>query len=501
MAKNKKTKYAIDNIKDHDDKESPIDQSPESREKKTLDYIKMHDKKPMNRRQFLEAGLIQFGGFLALPPITKILGSSTISKSSGVVCDAAVLSDLPALITLNLAGGAGLSANWMPRDSGLSPLPSYTKMGWGNAPQHTSEFANQAWFFSGSPFLAGLKGEITDSNVYSNTNFVGVAVRSQDDSGGNKFDITGLTKTAGLTGTLLANLGTQNTVTGNNTQPAFLAPPAPLIVGRYDDIIGALSVAGPLSGTGIKSRVPAMFSTILSLNTIQTEKYAVAQMNYGDRLNELMICRNQDNSNLVSNPNGSSTDPRSIQAFATIWGLQANTSMSSRNFIFGSLVFNALQGTAGSANLTIGGYDYHNGTRTTGDTKDNDAGSVVGKILASAAALNRKVFIIVTSDGSVTSAESSDPLDAVWASDGGLRGSSMMFAFDPAGAKSTNGSQLGNYLQSQAANEQTLAGASPERAAATMFANYLAFAGKIDLFEQTLPRIFSTDELKKVIIL
>lgn len=493
MGKSKKVKYSVDNQQDHDDTALPVDINPASIEKKTKDFVKMHDRLPLNRREFLGAGLIQFSGFLALNPMMKIMGPRSMAKAAGVVCDVAKSSELPALITLNLAGGAGLSANWMPLDQGLQPLSSYSKMGQGTSPSAIREFANQAPFFAGSGLLNALRAAVPDTMALLNTNFVGIAVRSQDDSSGNRFDITGLTKAAGLTGTLLANLGTSNTATGNNTQPAFLSPPAPLVVGNYNDIVGALSVSGSLSS--IAARAPALFGAIQKLNALQAQKYLA--MNYGEQLEQLMVCRSQDNTNLVANPNGAATDPLSEAPIATAWGLNANTSKASRDYVFATLVYNALKGNAGSANLTIGGYDYHNGTRTTGDTKDAEAGTVIGRIITTAYRLQKKVFIIVTSDGSVTSAES-DVAGSPWGSDGGLRGSSFMIAMDPTGGTTAKGFQLGHYVSAQAADDKTLVGTAPERAAAAMFANYLSFGKRLDLFEKTLPRVFSVSDLDTI---
>lgn len=468
----------------------PVDLSHESLEKKVKEYIQMHGKPPLSRRDFLGSGIIQFCGFLSLPNVFSLMNQSPKARAADLVCSSGPLLDLPALITVNLAGGAGLSANWMPLDQGLQPLPSYSKMGWGSAPSIVTDFANKAPFFAGSPFLNALKTSFPDPMGLLNTNFVGVAVRSQDDSSANRFDITGLARAAGLKGTLLANLGTSNTVTGNNTQPAFVTPPSPLVVSRYEDLSGSLGISASL--TKIADRAPALFSTIQKLNSLQVQKYI--GVNYGSELGELMVCRSQDNANLIANPSSVATDPLDDAQIANIWGLNNNTSRSSQNYVFSTLVYNALKGTAGSANLTIGGFDYHNGTRATGDTKDAEAGTLVGRILSSAMRMNKKVFILVTSDGSVTSSES-DSAGTGWASDGGVRGSSYMIALDPSGETSVKGFQLGNYTSGQAADDKTLIGASPERAAAAFFANYLAFGKRLDLFETTLPRVFSTADL------
>lgn len=493
MGRNKKIKYSIDQAVPPDDTQFPVDTHPESVEKKTKDFIRMHQRVPLTRRDFLGAGLIQFGGFLSFSPLIKLLNTSTLSRGADIICSNSSVSDFPALITLNLAGGAGLSANWKPFDQNLQPLPSYSKMGWGNNSTHTTEFANKAPFFTGSPLITALKTAVPDTMALLNTHFIGVAVRSQDDTNSNRFDITGLAKTAGLSGSLLANLGTMNTPTGNNTQPAYTPPPAPLIVSRYEDLSGALGVSGSL--TKIAQRAPALFNTIQKLNALQAPKYAV--LNYGAPLEQLMVCRSQDNTTLVSNSNSTLTDPLSDAQIANVWGLNNNTSTSSRDYVFATLVYNALKGTSGSANLTLGGYDYHDGSRATGDRKDAEAGTIIGRIITSAFRLNKRVFILVISDGSVTSVES-EATGSGWTSDGGVRGASYMIAVDPTGGTKAKGFQLGSFSTAQAADDKSIVGASPDRAAAAMYANYLSFAKRMDLFESTLPRIFSVAELDSI---
>ncbi|MGE3756654.1 MAG: hypothetical protein AB7H97_02810, partial [Pseudobdellovibrionaceae bacterium] len=168
---------------------------------------------------------------------------------------------------------------------------------------------------------------------------------------------------------------------------------------------------------------------------------------------------------------------------------------SSMDFIFSTMVFNALNGNAGTVNLEIGGYDYHNGTRASGDLKDREAGVVIGKVLESFASMKKRGFIVVTSDGSVSSPES-DTAGGPWVSDRGSSGCAYMIAYDPIVAPKTKSFQLGHFNSGQAADESFLTGGSPETAAGAMLVNYLAFNKKTSLVESLLPRIFDAAQIE-----
>jgi hypothetical protein len=150
-------------------------------------------------------------------------------------------------------------------------------------------------------------------------------------------------------------------------------------------------------------------------------------------------------------------------------------------------------------NLEIGGFDYHNGTRTSGDAKDTEAGMVIGRILRSLAIMKKKAFIVVTSDGAVSSPES-DTAGGPWMSDRGIAGSAYLIGYDPLAVHATKGFQLGHFTSGQVADDAFITGGSTELASGAMFANYLAFNGMLGQVEAVLPRIFSTEDLDKVAV-
>ncbi len=469
-----------------------VEQKAFENQERLNEYQETHGKLILTRRDFMASGVISFGGTLMSQSLFSMLLPA--QAEAAVVCSTGASGEWVPLITVNLQGGSNLSSHWLPLDAGGQLLPSYSKMGWGKAGAFSTdyEFSNRAPFFSGSTLLTGMRTTATPAALASSA-FVGVSVASQDDSGNNASDITGLARGMGLNGKLLANLGTANTSTGNGTKSAFMSVPAPLIVSGYQDITGALGVAGTLAPLVSSKRAGKLFETIQNLSTYQAQKYS--QQNGGTQLQNVITCRTQDNTNLIANPGNNNTDPRGNAAVAAIWGIAANTSMSSRAYQFGSMVFNALNGNAGSANLNMGGYDYHNNTRTRGDQADNDAGQVLGMIIQTAFALGKKAFIMVTTDGATTSPESDIP-GAEWASDGGERGAMYMIAVNPSGAPSASGSQLGFMNSNQGAADPFMS--SPDRAAAAAFVNWLSFNGKIEQIDKVLPRTFSSVEIDKM---
>ncbi len=162
------------------------------------------------------------------------------------------------------------------------------------------------------------------------------------------------------------------------------------------------------------------------------------------------------------------------------------------------MAYNALKSNCGSVALELGGYDYHDNTRTTGDARDLEAGRNVGRILETANALGKPVFMYVTSDGAVSSQKSSNQ-GSPWNSDRGTGGVSYMLYFNPNGRPQTSGFQIGSFTQGQVADDSFVTGNSPEAAAAAVFANYLAVNKRLDLYGGIVGRALDVSLLNQVI--
>ncbi len=455
--------------------------------------------RPVTRRDLLATGVLSFSASLIAPMWLKFLlpqahaAEGCVTTTSGMI----------PVVSLNLAGGSAMAANFVPMDQGGQPLPSYDVMGLGdgNVPLEyefgSVPFAGRVNDVYISKFLQGVRE--TAPTALAKTSFVGVCVRSRDDSGENRFSINGLVNAAGLSGSLLPNLGTRsNSMTGINQLASVLTPAAPLLVGGFSSIQGALGYAGALGATLNQNQKVALAKSIQKLSESQLRK--LASNNISGNVKKLVDCSNQKNLDLSALQN-TGVDPRTDAmgaSLSSVWGINAGTANTNRDLVFSAMTYNTLKGNAGASAFEIGGYDYHNGTRTTGDAADLTAGRTVGRILETAAIMNRPLFLYVTSDGAVSSIKSNDR-NAVWNSDRGIAGAAYVLYFDPAGRRATSNNQIGHFTAGQAAAETTVVGNNPEAAAISVFANYLKLNNKMSVFESIVGRSFNSTKLDEVL--
>lgn len=457
-------------------------------------------RKPITRREMLAAGLIPFSATILTPNLIPLLLGGQEAQAQTLACPTASGGLIP-FITVNLSGGAGLSGNFVPTDSSRNILTSYSKMGLGASSSLpiAREFGNVP--FAGSQngrlisqFLQGLRNGAP--TALNKTAFVGVPTRTRDDSGDNPLSVDGLLIKAGLVGSSLPFLGNRKTATGINHKAAIVTPTAPLVVGSYNDISNSLGYAGSL-GKNLNKKQQGVLASFISRLT-QSQSRKLASMNSGETIKNLIDCAGIKNSNLLSGTAASSTDPRANNAFSQIWGINANTAVSNDAMVMASIAFNTLNGVNGSAAIELGGYDYHDNTRSNGDGKDLTAGQLVGRLLQSAELLNRPLFVYVCSDGSVTSAESNSA-DSPWTSDRGSASCAYILYFNPQGRSLTSDFQIGHFTKDQVADDKFITGANPEAAAAAVFANYMKLNNKMDVFDILAGKVLDRNTVNSVV--
>ena len=442
-------------------------------------WAKTGHQRPVTRRDFLSAGLIPFAVSAIVPGALGLLAGASAEAAE---CGAA--SVMPSFITLNLSGGAGLAANYLPRTSGGSLLSSYSKMGNGNnsganALTPATEFG-VASFYANSGLLAGLRSGAS-ATALANTAFVAMCVQSRDDNAENKFDASGIITKLGVTGSMLPNLGTEATASGIRQASATVSPPSPLVVGNVDDIANSIGYTRSLKASLTVNQHTKLAKLVASLSASQARKLDSITSTAGVR--DLIDCAGIKNSGLVGQGANAITPSNDVLA---AWGVNTNTNKADQNRVFGTMASQALLGNAGTVNLEIGGYDYHDGTRSTGDQRDAVAGQTIGRILRTAELLNKKVFIYVTSDGA-TGSNDSDVPGTPWNFDRGTGGLAFLFAYDPAGRPATSGSQIGAFTNGQVADDSSFVGSDPANAAAAAVVNYLNFAKRPELLTNLFP--------------
>jgi len=454
--------------------------------------------KPVTRRDFLAAGIIPFSAALILPQwMGLLLGSEAQAQASGEASIAACAtggSGMPAVMILNLAGGGGLSSNFVPMTMAGTPLASYSKMGMGTSPTLVDAF-NGAKFYSQSGILAGINAT-TAATTRENTAFAGLCVRSQDDTAANPFGIDGLVTKAGLTGSILAQL---DRITGGfRHRPAVITPPAPLSISRVEDIANSLGYAGAMNGKMNAKQKQKLAALIKGLSETQARRLLASSS--GDQIKAVIECAGIKNIDLNSGtPTGVSLSEAigNNAAISTAWG---NPAANSAMNIYANMTYNVLNGNAGCGTISLGGYDYHDNTRTSGDARDLAAGEIIGRMLQTAALMGKKLFIYVASDGSVVSPDSATG-GGPWTSDRGDAGCNYVMAYDPAGRPQSSGTQVGGFTDGQAADSAHIIGNSPELSAVAAFANYMSFAGRSAEFQDVAPGRLTAaqfDEVAKI---
>jgi hypothetical protein len=400
------------------------------------------------------------------------------------------------VIQIDLAGGPALMGNFVPKDRGGQLLPSYTKMGIGRTPPLVTAFGG-ASFYRDSGILAGINDRISQ-NVRDKTSMFGVCVQTRDDTRFNTMAINGVLQKMGINGINIPHLGNSNSASVGFHAPALIPVEGPLFVDNFNTLTSALSHTGALSSLSL-SQKEKLTRLAQSLNESQARK--LAKESQIDIIAEHVACAARKSTEVVAAATGL-VDPRQNQAFQTIWGISATTPANNQNLIFASLVYNSLRKNTGSSTIVLGGYDYHGRRREVTNQLDRQAGELIGRVLASAEALNTPVFIVVTADGSVVSEESETPGAAQYTSDRGSAGGLYSFIFHPERRINLKKNQLGHFESGQLASERSVVGGSTLRAMAAILANYAAMHNRMGDLDLALGRrIFSATELNEIILI
>lgn len=458
-------------------------------------WAKTGHSKPVTRREFLSAGLLPFAASIVVPNWASLLLGNTANAQTAADCPIPL--PLIPFVTLNLSGGASLSSNYLPMNQDRQLLSTYRKLGLGdNQIPVEREFGNAPFAGGGlSKLLIGLRARANAATL-ANTAFIGIPCRSVNDTYLNKLDITGLITKAGLVGGSMPNLTNSDFGYGLFQTPALVAPPTPLRVTNFANLADSIGYTGTLGSSLNRSQKNSLTKLLSSFTSSQTRKLAATQG--GDNIKKVLDCAGIKNIETVNN--GASTiDPRLNAAYAQAWGISAGTSGNDRNLVFGSMVYNTLIGNAGTTCLEMGGYDYHDNTRTTGDRQDQEAGDVIGRILQGAAAAQKPLMLYVISDGANVCPDS-EARDVPWTSDLETSGMSYLLYYDPKGRPQTSDFQLGHFTNEGNADEKFITGVSPEVSAAAVFANWCQANKRIDLFEKIAGRSIDVSNLSKVLI-
>jgi len=439
-------------------------------------------KKPVTRRDFIAQGFglgmttMTAGGILSLFASPQ-MAYAQLSGDIQTLRDSCGISVLGAgkipFIAIDLAGGANISgSNVLVGQRGgqmdFLSTAGYSKLGLpgdmipsiANPNTGMSDFINTDLglaFHSDSAFLRGILDKVS-ANTAASINGAVIPSRSDNDTGNNPHNpMYGIAR-AGADGSLLGLIGSRSTDSGGNSMaPAMLIDPSqrPTKVDRPSDVTGLVDV-GDLVGLLDQSDAVAVMESIYRLSDKKLNRLNT-KVTKDAVIKDLIRCgyiKSADIADRFGNPN--TLNPLNDPDIVGSAGIFSTDEFNDQEFQKTASVMKlVVNGFAGAGTITMGGFDYHTGNRSTGEVRDLRAGRCMGACLEYAARIGRPLMLYVFSDGSVASNGRIDDTPngrgkGEWTGDNSSTGASFFLVYNPTGRPSL----LGGSLEAQALHQQ-----------------------------------------------
>jgi hypothetical protein len=448
-------------------------------------------KRPVTRRELLSAGLMSAPAMIMAPAWLAALLKPGAARATGLPldtdinallakdqCNISLGAGLVPFIVFDLAGGANLVGSEVivgvqGGQSNFLSTAGYGKMGVpGNMVPGSGSFVSNAlgllWHSDGA-ILRGILSKASATTTAGVNGAVFPAL-SENDTGINPHNpMYGIAK-VGAKGSLLTLIGTDPTVSGGNSgappdlggvmidpslQPSTIDQPSDAtgLVGGGGASATALSVevleteARISGGSGLYTAGdPASIGGVLTApngGTPGVQLYTTAADPTSQASDDAQL-KNQVRCNYVKAASNSAQ-------FGTPSALDPTQDPDIVGPIFNASDFSdsdvaktatvmklVLNGFAGAGTISLGGFDYHDNTRATGETRNFRAGQMIGAVLEYAQRIKKPVMIYVLSDGSLTSSSMVDTTAAgrdklAWQGDSSAVASTFFLVYSPTG--------------------------------------------------------------------
>ena len=510
-------------------------------------------KRPVTRRELLGAGLAtapavviapawlaavlksgQAQGAVTLSPdITNLVGTGPNQPQAQ--CALSRTPNPVPVICFDLAGGANLVGSEVivgqkGGQANFLTTAGYGKMGVpGNMVPSAAGFVDSSFgllWHSDGAILRGMKTKATSPATAAGTNGAVICAMSQNDTGQNPHNPMYGLALAGASGQLLNLVGNVSSVSGGNSAaPMYMINPLfqPTTISRPSDDVALVSTGGvaadPVSIAVMESQVRISGGTAMYTPASGDESKFAGMLSAAQG--------NQAGVMLYPNSTTADTDLKAqvrcqyVQAAYTAakYGDPAALDPTQDPLITGaggatpiftptdfmdsdiqktaSVMKLVIDGYAGAGTITLSGFDYHDSTRATGETRNFKAGQMIGAVLEYAQRRGVPVMVYVFSDGSLTSSSMVDTSAAgrdklAWQGDNQQVASTFFLVYSPKGRPTPiNGAasqQIGWFTPdgsvdstgSPAANSVTQI---PE----IMLLNYMSLCGKVANFGTVFP--------------
>ncbi|HTF98921.1 MAG TPA: hypothetical protein VL995_22480 [Cellvibrio sp.] len=426
-------------------------------------YLTNH-RRPMTRREMIAQGFKLGSGTLVGGSLLSILTQPGYAAEVNLSADIAAVRDQCGIaaqgagkipfICFDLAGGANFAGSnvLIGQRGGQQDFLSaagYQKQG---LPADMAPSASTAatlvdssmglLFQADSGILAGMKTKV-QATTAANTNGAVIAARSENDTGNNPHNpMYGIYK-AGAAGSLVDLIGSRNSDSGGNSMaPASLInlEVRPTKVDNPNDVTGLVDV-GDLVDLMSQEDIVKTMESIYRISDAKLNSLASLGTSRDAQLKELLRCGYVKSADLAARfGNPADIDPIADSDIVGPSGIFSFDEFDDDGELrkTASVMKLVVNGYAGAGTVTMGGYDYHTGDRSTGELRDQRAGKCIGACLEYAARKGMPLMIYVFSDGSVFSNGMIDDSPdgrgkGVWTGDDQQTACSFFLVYNPGG--------------------------------------------------------------------
>jgi hypothetical protein len=470
--------------------------------------------RPRTRREFLAAGMISGGGMVIGPAWLGAMlkaGRANAGLSPDIAallptgqCNVPTAAAGIPFICFDLAGGANLvgSEVLVGQQGGQANFLStagYELLGVPGSmvPSSTANVdasLGLLWQADGA-IKRGILSKATTPATAAGTNGAVFCATSNNDTQTNPHNPMYAIALTGAKGLLLPLIGTESSVSGGNSMaPMQYINPSlqPTTITEPTDATALVSTGGasadPVSvavmesqvrisgGTGLyTSGSNSAFTGALSAPNGSTPGVSLYPSSDPTQAADDGALKNQMRCNYVVSANTASTfgnpaaldptqDPLITGGSTPIFtaaDFQDNESAATATVM--KLV---IDGYAAAGTIAMGGFDYHDGTRATGETRNFKAGQMIGAVLEYAQRKQQAVMIYVFSDGSLTSTGMPDNSAAGrgklgWQGDNMSVASTFFLAYSPKGRPQLRNGAAGQQIGYFSASGNVVTTSSP----------------------------------------
>ena len=504
-------------------------------------------RKPVTRRELLGAGLktapalvigpAWLGSMLKPNKANAALAADIQALLGTGQCNVATNATGIPVICFDLAGGANLVGSEVivgtqGGQSNFLSTAGYGKMGLpGNmVPTAGSTFVNNTFgllWHSDGAILRGMLTKATTAATAANTNGAVICAMSQNDTGQNPHNpMYGIAET-GARGRLLNLVGNVSSVSGGNSAsvPYMINPLfQPTTIALPSDDVALVSTGGapadPVSVAVLESQARITGGTTAytgssSTGTEFTGMLSAPNSQTGVNLytnggttqegvlkNQVRCAYVQASYTADTFGNPASLDPTqdpNITGSNGTTPIFTTTDFQDSNVQKTASVMKLVcNGFAAAGTITLSGYDYHDSTRATGETRNFIAGQMIGAVLEYAQRVGTPLMVYVFSDGSLSSSSMVDTSAAgrgklAWQGDNQSVASTFFLVYSPKGrptlANGVAGQQIGYFTSDGAVDASSSPAAnSVTQIPEVMILNYLGLLGQASQFSALFPQ-------------